>query len=199
MRLLPFILLAASLLLPHVSYAYSSIADIPQHAVESSFAAWNHSTQKEADRVAIEGCKALAMNAGIQGHANKCRVTLRQKAPGGGAIVCGDDGCSYVTGYETKQLAVDGAYDHCRQRYKNCRQNGILGWWDEAGYQKKPIQTPAAGKTCGPPPGRAVRSYTQCNNGDCIRTFENGCQIRFQAAYCRDPVSGQWGWQADGC
>lgn len=52
---------------------------------------------------------------------------------------------------------------------------------------------------CSPPPDRVVRYRDQCYNGDCVRTFENGCKKRFQAPYCYDALSGEWTWKPDGC
>jgi hypothetical protein len=52
---------------------------------------------------------------------------------------------------------------------------------------------------CQPPGGKVVRYTDRCTNGDCTRSFENGCSVRFQAPYCYDIASGQWTWKPDGC
>ena len=54
-------------------------------------------------------------------------------------------------------------------------------------------------KACNPPTGKTLRYTDNCHNGDCVRTFENGCQKRFQAPYCYDALSGGWSWKPDGC
>lgn len=118
----------------------------------------------------------------------------------GGAIVCGKTGCNSSTGFQTKQAAVDEAYSQCqKQEYGDCQETNILGWWDEEGYAKEASPRGRTTKTCGPPPGSTARSTYQCSNGDCIRTFENGCAVRFQAPYCHDPFSGKWEWKPNGC
>jgi hypothetical protein len=195
-----FILLLAVLLLPKFCMAFSAIAVVEGHAQDTIYAAWNSPTQKEADTVALEGCRVRARDTGISQLAKKCHISLRQKAAGGGAYVCGDKGCSSVVGYETEQDAVDDAYRRCQKSFGNCPDKGITGWWDDTGYPKQAAnRVVPAKKTCSPPAGSAVRSTTHCDNGSCVRTFENGCAVRFEAPYCHDPFTGQWEWKPDGC
>ncbi|WP_426174999.1 hypothetical protein [Massilia sp. TWR1-2-2] len=187
------------LLLPSVSHAHSAVAWVQGHSVSTIYAGWNFPTQKAADATALDGCRKAATESGLSKVASKCQVQHRQEHPGGGAIVCGINECSMHTGSDTEQGAVDRAYQHCVQNYVECQKTEIRSWWDDAGYPKQVAKKEASAKTCGPPPGRTVRSTYQCNNGDCTRTFENGCKVRFQAPYCHDPATGKWEWKADGC
>jgi hypothetical protein len=190
----------ACLLLPGVSHAYTAVASLQGHSVSTMYAGWNFSTQKTADAAALDGCRKTAKANGLSKLASKCEVIHRQKGPGAGAMVCGKIGCTIRTGYDTEQDAVDEAYQQCEQEgYGNCQKTDITNWWDDAGYRKQAVKDVQPAKTCGPPPGRTVRSTTQCNNGDCTRTFENGCTVKFQAPYCHDPFSGKWEWKPDGC
>jgi hypothetical protein len=200
MKILFIFSLLAFLNMPIPGHTFSAVAIVPGHATTTLHAGWNWPTQKEADKAAIDGCRAAARESGIANLANKCRVDFRQKGVGAGAITCGKDECAYAAGYATRQAAVDAAYKSCAESFKDCRKTNITNWWDEAGYPKPPVKV-AAGRamTCSPPAGKVVRSKTQCTNGDCLRTFENGCQVRFQAKYCHDPVSGKWDWKPDGC
>lgn len=194
--------LTIMLLLPFCGdvLAFTAVAMVPDHAGEAFIAAWNHPTQREADRAAIDGCRTAAKSSGIASLANKCVVSMRQKGVGGGAMTCGDAGCTAVAGYETKQAAADAAYQRCIDfDYGNCNGTEITVWWDEAGYKPTFTQAKAPMKQCGPPPGKTVRSRTQCTNGACVRTFENGCAVQFQAAYCHNPFTSQWEWKPDGC
>jgi hypothetical protein len=199
MKLKKIISLLVFTVLPLVSHAFSAVAVVDGHASESIYASWNYGTQKEADSNAIEGCRVSARNSGISDLAKNCGIRLRQKSAGAGAMVCGQGGCGYVAGYETEQGAVDAAHDECARRYKDCQKTGITGWWDDAGYRKQVAKNSRAVKTCNPPTGEAVRSSTVCDNGDCVRKFENGCQVKFQAPYCNDPITGNWEWKSDGC
>lgn len=54
-------------------------------------------------------------------------------------------------------------------------------------------------KNCEPPTGKNLRYSDNCNNGDCIRTFENGCPKRFRAPYCFDALKERWTWNPNGC
>ena len=199
MKYILYFSLLALLNVPTLSHAFSAVALVPGHAPTTIYAGWNWPTQKEADKAALDGCRASAKQSAIPNLANKCQVDFRQKGAGGGAIVCGASECAYTGGYATRQAAADAAYENCAASFKDCQKTDITAWWDEAGYPKKPLRAAGQAKTCSPPAGQAVRSKTHCNNGDCIRTFENGCQVRFQAKYCHDPVSGKWEWKPDGC
>ncbi|CUI04226.1 hypothetical protein BN2497_3229 [Janthinobacterium sp. CG23_2] len=104
------------------------------------------------------------------------------------------------SGFDSEQDVVQRTYLQCEQQnYVECRKAGITSWWDDAGYPKQAVRNAASTKVCVPPPGRTVHSTYQCNNGDCTRTFENGCMVRFQAPYCHDPLTGKWEWKVDGC
>lgn len=192
--------LLTCLMLPAISHAYSAVAWVQEHPVSTVYAGWNFPSQKVADATALEGCRKTAKENGLSKVASKCKVMHRQKGAGAGALVCGNTGCSTSTGYDTRQDAVDRAYLLCQQHdYGDCRDTDITNWWDDAGYPKELPKKINVAKTCGPPPGRTVRSTYQCNNGDCTRTFENGCTVRFEAPYCHDPATGKWEWKADGC
>lgn len=52
---------------------------------------------------------------------------------------------------------------------------------------------------CQPPAGSVLRYSDSCRNGDCVRTFENGCQRKFQAPFCFDTIQQRWTWKPDGC
>ena len=40
---------------------------------------------------------------------------------------------------------------------------------------------------------------TNCNNGDCYRTYDSGKKVRFQAPRKLDPFTNQWTWDAGTC
>ena len=192
--------LLTCVLVPATSHAHSAVAWVQAHPVSTNYVGWNYPTQKIADAAALEGCRKAAKESGLTKVASKCKVMHRQKGAGAGAIVCGKIGCAMSTGYETRQDAANMAYQKCEQDgYGDCRKTDVTNWWDDAGYRKQTVKNTSPAETCGPPPGRTVRSTYQCNNGDCTRTFENGCTVRFQAPYCLDPASGKWEWKADGC
>ena len=193
-------LLLISFFLPLVSHSYTAIAQVEGIPHGTIYAAWDYPTQKTADLAAVQGCRAAAKQRGLVKKATTCNVMHRQKGFGGGAIVCGTVGCALSTGLDTQQDAVDRAFHLCEQRkFGDCQSTGITSWWDEAGYIQQSATKREPVPSCGPPPGRTVRSTYQCNNGDCVRTFESGCTQRFQAPYCHDPSSGKWDWKPDGC
>lgn len=63
----------------------------------------------------------------------------------------------------------------------------------------KPTALVPAQNKCSPPAGKTQRYSDRCVNGSCTRTFENGCSVQFQAAYCFDPIQQRWDWKPNGC
>ena len=74
-------------------------------------------------------------------------------------------------------------YKECQKRVKDgdeCPTTAEEVFFDQ-GPEQKTVAAAPAGKSCQPPAGRTLRYSDRCYNGDCTRTFENGCQVRFQA------------------
>ena len=198
MQMKVFYFASAMLALISQAYAYTSIAIAPGYAHQSFDVSYDWGRQKDADAAAIKGCQKNMADKGIGKLASKCKVVTRAKGPGYGAVVCGDKGCSWVMGYSDKQEAVDAAWNSCDASiYGNCQDDSITAWLDENWPQQR-AQANRTG-TCQPPPGKVLRYSDRCFNGDCTRTFENGCSVRFQAPYCFNGLEGKWEWKSDGC
>lgn len=192
--------LCSVLCLPLPSYSHSSVAHIPGMPLRTIYAAWNYPTQQQADAFALEGCRAEARTNHVPKTKAACAVFHRQSVPGAGAIVCGTKGCSVSSGFGSKDAAMISAYRQCEQDgFQDCQRTGITNWIDTAGYKHANSSTRGSTKACAPPQGKTVHSTYRCQNGDCIRTFANGCSVRFQAPSCFDSLKSEWEWKPDGC
>lgn len=60
----------------------------------------------------------------------------------------------------------------------------------------KPAQATAAPAEPATP---TVRCQSQCTNGNCVVTYENGCKMRVQVPAKYDPFSNQWTYPAPSC
>lgn len=49
------------------------------------------------------------------------------------------------------------------------------------------------------PRGNLLHCTSQCNNGNCIVTYENGCKIRVQVQPKFNPLNNQWDFPAPSC
>lgn len=107
--------------------AFTSISAVPGEN-STLYRASNYETQAAADNSALTGCRTAARNSGHAETAKKCAVLDRSRGPGYGALVCGDEGCAWRTGYESAQAAADAAYDVCSANDKNCQQTNIESW-----------------------------------------------------------------------
>ncbi len=192
------ILVAVALACSGLGHAYTSIATIKNHVNDALYYASNFESQKEADVAALEGCRSEARKNGIGNIAKQCAISLRGKGAGYGALTCGDNGCAYVTGYESVQAAADGAYASCAESFTNCRDKDITNWADFAGFAKKTAATTPASANCRPRTA-SVRCTSSCNNGNCVVTYENGCKLRVQVSPTLDPFSNQWTYPSPSC
>lgn len=190
------LLLFISLLLNN-AFALTSIATVSGHVDAAWYRVSNYESQSEADAAALEGCRTEARKNGIGNLARKCKVISRAKAPGYGAIVCGDDGCSWVIASESGQSAIDAAYERCSKSYKNCQERDINFWEDFAGFSRKKSEI-ASGGDCRPRTN-ILRCQSRCTNGDCILTYENGCKMRTRINPNFNPISNQWEYPAPSC
>jgi len=139
---------------------------------------------------ALRNCRSDGSKRG------KCEIKGAATGPQYWAAFNASNG-SYGIGWnEDRQVAIDQAYSECRT-VGECRSEAAHVWFDEGQFQNTPI--PVAANGCRPPTGKVLRSTTRCDNGDCVRRFENGCTVRFQAAYCYDPMEQRFMWKPDGC
>jgi len=178
-------------------FAYTSVATIDGHVLSAWWRANNYASQKEADIAALEGCRSEARKNGIASLAAKCKIASRAKGPGYGAIVCGDDGCHWTTGYESSEAAIDAAYKGCERHYKNCQETDISYWEDFSGFNRKQPEKLSSGN-CRPRTA-TLRCQSSCVNGDCIVTYENGCKMRVQVSPRFDGFQNQWVYPSPSC
>lgn len=177
------------------SNAYTAVA-APDRSSGTSAFAYGSPSQAKADASALAECKKKLTSA----KGAKCTIWHRAKAEGYGALSC-DGVCSVVTGAVDVGEAASRAIHNCMEDANNSESGCLsdLHVWVDRNFSEPPKVATAKPKACSPPTGKTVRSTTQCDNGACVRTFENGCQVKFDAPYCLSPVTGKWDWQPDGC
>jgi len=179
--------------------AYTSVALIKDHVTSSISASFNYDSQKEADKSAVAGCRSEADKNGIGKLANQCKITLRAKGPGYGAISCGPEGCGYTTGFGSGQEAVDAAYNECTKSYQGCQADNITNWEDFAGFpQLREVAKTAVAKDCRPRT-EELRCRSSCINGSCVIKYENGCQMQVEVDAQYDSFKNQWVYPSPSC
>jgi len=189
--LLPF-LAAAS-----IAQARTAVAVAPDYPDSVSWT-YNAPSQKIADNNALKTCRQYMTNAGHAKLASTCKVMTRAKGPGYGAVVCGEKGCSWSVGYADKQVAVDSAWENCNKAgFVNCQESGIKSWYDD-NWPVKRIASKAPKSNCRPKT-RTIRCTSNCVNGDCIVTYENGCRLRVQVSPQFNPFNNQWVYPSPSC
>ena len=180
------------------SQAFTAIADVTNHIKETFSRSSNYSTQKEADITALRLCREQANDSGLTKLAKSCKVTLRGKGPGYGALSCGTEGCAYNTGHASEQEAVDTAYTDCTEAgYTNCNDSNISTWKDFEGFAK--VKTAAAPVGDCRPRTAQIRCSSSCNNGACVIKYENGCTRQVQVQPQFNPFNNQWTYPSPSC
>lgn len=172
--------------------AASAVAFIDGHGVDVNGISSSAPTLAAAKKRALTECIALARKKRIPG---TCKVKLFDPGPAYLSIVFGDEGVGYAIA-DTQQEAVDKAYKSCTETTNNCQREHIH-WWHDSVAANEEVENST--ESCRPPTGKVLRSETHCVNGDCVRKFENGCTVHFQAAYCFDPIQQKYDWRPDGC
>ncbi|MBE9607738.1 hypothetical protein [Chitinilyticum litopenaei] len=117
-----------------MALAHTAVATVKNHATEAFGYAYNYPTQKLADENAVKACRSDALKNGVGHLAKQCKVDLRGKGPGYGAVTCGENGCGYVTGFDDSQAAIDAAYVLCNTYYTSCNTKNIKYWEDFVGF-----------------------------------------------------------------
>lgn len=195
-NLLRFTLITLLIMFSRSSFAFSAIAAVDGHFKDTWGIASNYPNQKDADNEALTVCRAAAKNNGLQKLANQCKLMAKGKGPGYGAIICGEEGCSWTLGYNAGQEAVDAAFESCSKSYSNCQQKNIQFYEDFAGYSSTPSQNTA--NDCRPR-SNSLRCSSSCSNGDCIVTYENGCKMRVQVQPRFNGFTNTWEYPAPNC
>lgn len=185
--------------LPLCTNAVTAIATIDKHASQAWARASDYESQKEADNDALEACRSEARKNGLGKLAKQCRVATRADGPGYGALVCGVDGCMWGTGFDTAQDAIDTAYQGCIKSYAKCQDKNIGYWEDFAGFAKNAVPQKAPVKTDCRPRTNELQCTSSCQNGSCIVTYRNGCQMRVQVQAQFNPLSNTWNYPATSC
>lgn len=146
-------------------------------------------TVAKARELALRNCR----NDG--GTKRKCSIAGATEGPRYWAVFHASNGAIGLAWNRDRQKAIDEAHAECGKRGE-CPNEAAHVWYDEG---QTVVQAPVSSGNCRPPTGKVLRSETYCENGDCTRRFENGCVVRFQAAYCYDPLEQKFVWKPDGC
>lgn len=64
--------------------------------------------------------------------------------------------------------------------------------------QKKKVMDSTLSENCRPT-GPSIRCQSQCVNGNCVVTYENGCKVRVRVKARMDPFTSQWTYPSPGC
>jgi hypothetical protein len=165
---------------------------------ETLFLSYNQPSQKQADKAAAQGCRDLAKKARLK--AQNCKVFHRSKGIGWEAVVCAvsRNDCAISSGYEDEDSAARAARETCVTAYGTACGDTATTVLDEV-FNNPANVTLRPGANCSPPPGKVLHYEDFCQNGDCVRHFENGCERRFQAPYCFNPFKNKFEFMPDGC
>ena len=189
-----FVLVVMAIFSSENASAHVSAAIIDKH-IDTLYVSYNQSTPQVADTAALYGCRALAKKAKLK--TADCKIVQRSKGVGWTAVVCAPakKDCAIVTGYETQVSAISAGQTECANAYAGFCNEGAWNAYDE-------VEAPLSANVdnnCAPPSGPELRYNDTCRNGGCVREFENGCQRRFQAPYCFNPIKNKFEFMPDGC
>lgn len=159
----------------------------------------NQTSMAKAKLAALDRCRSQ-LASGSRG--GQCVVLMAGNGPAYWAVVRASNGEVGVALGDTQTSAVQDAFVVC-QRGGECSADNAYIWFDNGQRPGKRLPPPPAAQAspaqCRIPTGQVVRTQTRCINGECVRTYENGCTVRFQAARCLDPETNSYVWRPNGC
>lgn len=192
MRILNRTALACGLLcLTSSAFGAAAVAGADTPEGVAYFFVGSQPTVAKARELALRNCLDDSSTKG------KCSIAGATEGPRYWAVFNASNGSAGLAWNRDRQQAIDEAYASCSKRGE-CGKEAAHVWYDE-GQHATVATAPATSGNCRPPTGKIVRSDTYCENGDCVRRFENGCTVHFQAAYCYDPSEQKFVWKPDGC
>lgn len=184
------LLLLAFLCLSSNAFAAAALVYAPTKEGVAYYFVGGQPSVAKARAMALRDCQKAG------GH-GKCRIVASDDGPLYWAVFHASDGSAGYGKAPNRQDAIDRAHAECVNG-ASCPIEAAHVWFDEGQRQEVAVAPPSS-SNCRPPTGGVLRSTTYCDNGDCVRRFENGCSIRFQAAYCYDPLEQKFAWKPDGC
>lgn len=136
----------------------------------------------------------------------QCKVTLEVTKPGFYSLAESESdkngNGNYYIAYEydnsdeADRDAIQGCNNVAGRKCKVLWSGAIAGNYNRSAAPS-PL-TVASDIDCRPTTP-TVRCSSQCNNGNCVVTYENGCKINVQVQPRFDGLSNQWTYPAPGC
>ncbi|WP_087688099.1 DUF4189 domain-containing protein [Pandoraea sp. PE-S2R-1] len=182
------------------SFAAAAVAGIRSGGTLRYVFVGNQTSMAKAKLVALDKCRSQ-LAPGRRG-GGRCEIIMAGNGPAYWSVVHASNGEIGVALGDEKAAAVQDAFVVC-QRGGDCAIDNAQVWYDSGQRPGKRPPAPQAAQApqpqCRIPTGQVVRMQTRCNNGECVRTYENGCTVRFQAARCLDRETNSYVWRPNGC
>ena len=198
-------------------FSWAALATNPEGTM---FLNYNAETRETAETGAIRGCEEKAPNKG----SCKVRTDLVTGNRAWIAFARSESYFSFGVSDYSEQQAKQNAMDFCNKGAKGnpCRVTEVNEnpgskpappsftklkariereeAQRNAAAPKKVAANPAPnGNGECRPQGNTIRCTSQCSNGNCIVTYENGCKIRVQVQPRFNPFNNQWDYPAPSC
>lgn len=134
-----------------------------------------------------------------------CKVNLQVTKPGFFAVAKPDESGNnfYLTiRYSDLDKAIADAIEGCiKLNGGDCRldsSGAIPGIYKTEGTPSARLSPAVSDRNCRPKTP-TLRCSSQCTNGDCTVTYENGCKMRVQVQPQFDSFTNQWTYPAPSC
>ena len=151
-------------------------------------------SKKDAEKTVLDQCGA------------SCKITLSRTAPGFFAILGAKKDGDYVAahlqyGADTGKWAMEEGVRSCKKKFDlpcDIVSFGAMKGAFDAAPVAQAVKPKAAPASCRPNTP-SIRCSSNCTNGNCVVTYENGCKMRVQVQPRFNPFSNQWTYPAPSC
>lgn len=151
----------------------------------------------EARKLALDSCGKA-----------ECKVTFEMAKPGFYSLFKaeedknGNSNFFLAHEYTDSDKADKEAYEGCKNLTgRNCKivWSGAIAGVYKLATARAPNPSPISSERNCRPNTPTVRCSSQCTNGNCIVTYENGCKIRVQVQPRFDGFTNQWTYPSPDC
>lgn len=162
-------------------------------AASADDGSWGVATSKKTKQIAIaesiKNCKKYTQN--------KCTTFFTTQKPGYFVVSASPSRTEASLG-DNEEVAKDLSLEGCA-KHTPPSETCSIKWSGINGSVHTAVQNNLYSQTDCRPRTEYLKCSSQCTNGNCIISYENGCKIRVQVNPRFDSFSNQWIYPSPGC
>lgn len=165
---------------------------------DTAIAVDNSGTYFQSTRPMLKNAKMDVLHyCKKESDAGGCKIVFlsKPKSYGYGAVATSKTGLGIMTGAGSSGEAAKVALNKCATHTNGNDVCTVVLVLEDSSNAPRLSSNHQANVSVG----NNFHYIDHCVNGDCVRQFDGGRRVHFQASYCHNPFSGEWEWKPDRC